>query len=209
VGIGSDRRAVLVRAVVVRDDAAGAEVDAFADLRIAEVGEVIGLRAVAEARVLDLDEVADVDVRAEVGAAAHSCERADRCAGRDLDAERFAVDVGEREDRHAVADRRVADHAVRADRDVVAKRDAAFEDAADVDLDISAAGELAAQVEAVGVGESNAALHHLLGLAALNHALERGQLAGALMPITSTGSRGCAATTATPSATAASTTSVR
>ena len=99
---------------------------------------------------------------------------------------------------------------MRADRDVVAERDAAFEDAADVDLDISAAGELAAQVEAVRVGESNAALHQLPrpGGAAPARS-SAANWPALLMPITSTGSLGCAATTATPSATAASTTSVR
>ncbi len=82
VRVGADRRAVLVRAVVVGGDAAGAEVDPLADLRIAEIGQVIRLGAVAEARVLDLDEVADMNVRAEIGAGAQARERADlRTAG--------------------------------------------------------------------------------------------------------------------------------
>ena len=83
VRVGADRRAVLVRAVVVGGDAAGAEVDALADVAVAEVGEVVGLGAVAERRVLDLDEVADVHVGAERRAAAQARERADdRRAGR-------------------------------------------------------------------------------------------------------------------------------
>ena len=51
---------VLLEAVIVAEDGAGADVDAFADLAVAEVGEVVGLAAPAEAGLLRLDEVADV-----------------------------------------------------------------------------------------------------------------------------------------------------
>ena len=49
VHVVADHRAVLVRAVVVGGDAAGAVVDARADRGVAEVGEVVGLRALAPA----------------------------------------------------------------------------------------------------------------------------------------------------------------
>ena len=62
--IVADRGAVLVGAVVVGGDAAGADVDARADRRVAQVGQVIRLRAVGQPAVLDLDEVADVDLGA-------------------------------------------------------------------------------------------------------------------------------------------------
>src|SRR4029079_18469674 len=93
VRVGADRRAVLVGAVVVGGDAAGAVVDARPDVAVAEIGEVIGLRAFAQRRVLDLDEVADVDVGAEHGAAAQAAVRADDGARADAGAERLAVDV--------------------------------------------------------------------------------------------------------------------
>ena len=53
-------------AVVVAGDRAGADVDLLANRRVAEIGEVVGLRAAAERRVLELDEVADVRVFADV-----------------------------------------------------------------------------------------------------------------------------------------------
>ena len=50
-------------------------------------------------------------------------------------------------------------HAVGADAHAVAELDAALEDAADVDLDVAAADELAAHVEARRVGQAHARLH--------------------------------------------------
>src|SRR5690606_6704634 len=64
--VGADEGAVadggggLVHAVVVAGDGAGADVDLRADARVAQVGEVVGLAARAERRVLGLDEIADV-----------------------------------------------------------------------------------------------------------------------------------------------------
>ena len=54
---------VLLRAVVVAGDRAGADVDVRADHRVAEIGEVHRLRAGAETRLLHLDEVADLGAR--------------------------------------------------------------------------------------------------------------------------------------------------
>ena len=61
-----DRRLMLRLAVVVAGDRAGADVDLLADHRVAEIGEVVGLRAAAERGLLQLDEVADVRVLADV-----------------------------------------------------------------------------------------------------------------------------------------------
>ena len=58
---------MLRRAVVVARDRAGADVDLLADRGVAEIGEVVRLRAAAERRLLQLDEVADVRVLADVG----------------------------------------------------------------------------------------------------------------------------------------------
>ena len=115
VGVGADGGAVLVRAVVVGGDRAGAVVDPLADVGIAEVGEVVGLGAAAEGRVLDLDEVADVDLGAELGAAAQAGERTDDRACADARAEGLAVDVGVGPQGRAGGDAGVADDAVGAD----------------------------------------------------------------------------------------------
>ena len=68
--VGADDGAVLVGAVVVGSDAAGAEVDALADRGVAQVGQVVGLGTARQGAVLDLDEVADVDLGPEIGAGA-------------------------------------------------------------------------------------------------------------------------------------------
>ena len=86
---------------------------------------------------------------------------------------------------------------------------AAFEDAVDVDLDIAAALQLAAHVEARRVGQAHAGVHQRLGAAALQPALQIGQLRGAVdaQHLGLVARR--AATTGTPSATAIATMSVR
>ena len=60
--VGADHGAVFVGPVVVRDDTAGTEIHALADAGVADVGEVIRLRAASQVGVLHLDEVADVHV---------------------------------------------------------------------------------------------------------------------------------------------------
>src|SRR6478735_2330428 len=62
-----DLGAVLGQVVVVRGDRAGAEVDPAADRGVADVRQVGHLAALADRRVLDLDEGADLALLAEVG----------------------------------------------------------------------------------------------------------------------------------------------
>jgi protein-disulfide isomerase-like protein with CxxC motif len=99
---------------------------------------------------------------------------------------------------------------VRADAHAVAQRDLAFEDAADVDLDILPQLQRAAQVEARRVGQAHAGLHQRVGLAALEAALQVGQLQRAVdaQHLGLVGGHRLA-TTGTPSATAMATMSVR
>src|SRR5579859_1314650 len=65
-GVGADEGAVLddglvlVHAVVVAGDGAAADVHFRADVGVAEVAQVIGLRSLAQTRLLGLDEVAEV-----------------------------------------------------------------------------------------------------------------------------------------------------
>src|SRR5207248_5988150 len=65
---------VLEEAVVVAGDGAGADVDLAPDHGIADIGQMIGLAALAEPRRLELDEIADVDIGAELRARAEACE---------------------------------------------------------------------------------------------------------------------------------------
>src|SRR5882672_1943773 len=60
-----DYRAVLGDAVVIAGDGAGADVDALAELRVANVAQVVRLRLWAEAARLHLDEVADMHLLRE------------------------------------------------------------------------------------------------------------------------------------------------
>ena len=69
--------AVLVRAVVVGGDRAGPDVDALADLGVAEVAHVVLLGAGAQAGVLELGEVADLRAAADDGARPEMAERPD------------------------------------------------------------------------------------------------------------------------------------
>ena len=65
-----DHGRVLVHAVVVAGDRARADVDAFADLRVAQIGEMVRLRTFAQLRFLGLDEVADVRAFSDFAAGA-------------------------------------------------------------------------------------------------------------------------------------------
>jgi hypothetical protein len=131
-------------------------------------------------RVLHFDEVADVHVGAQPGAAAQPGEGADQCARADAGAEPLAVDVRVRPQRRAGADGGIADDAVGADAGAVAELDLAFEDAADVDLDVAAADELPADVDARRVGEAHARGKQAFGAGALEAALQVGELGRAV-----------------------------
>src|ERR1700754_388350 len=68
--IGPDRGAVLVAAVVVGRDVAGAHVRVLADVRVPDVGQVRDLRALADVGVLDLHERARLGLGVQVGVGA-------------------------------------------------------------------------------------------------------------------------------------------
>src|SRR3954453_12644268 len=73
-GVGTDEAivfdhgAMLVDAVVIARDRPGADVDAGAYFRVADVGEMVRFRATAQAACLHLHEVADMDFVGQVGA---------------------------------------------------------------------------------------------------------------------------------------------
>ena len=66
-GARADAGAVLVHAVVVGGDGAGADVHPLAHVGIAQVAEVMALGAGTDAAVLDLGIVAQLDVGTDVG----------------------------------------------------------------------------------------------------------------------------------------------
>ena len=59
---------MLVHAVIVAGDGAGANVDSRADFRVAQISEMVGLRSLAQLDLLGLDEVADVRALADLAA---------------------------------------------------------------------------------------------------------------------------------------------
>src|SRR6185295_15888576 len=105
---GTDERAVfdyglrLVDAVIVAGDGAGADVDALAHQRVAQVGEVIGLAAVTELGLLEFDEISYVRVAAELRTRAQARVRPDDAARahRGLLEDAVGVDDGSRADAH-------------------------------------------------------------------------------------------------------------
>ena len=68
---------MLVEAVIVAGDRAGADIGARADARIADISEMIDLGALGDLGLLDLDEIADVRALGEVCAGPQPRERAD------------------------------------------------------------------------------------------------------------------------------------
>src|SRR5580658_1478230 len=112
-----------VGAVVVARDGAGADVHIGAHDGITEVGEVVRLAADAELRVLQLHEVADVDVRREYRSGTNPREGTDAARRSD----HGVVDHAVSEDLGVIADDGVADDASWADADTVAEPHPAFE----------------------------------------------------------------------------------
>src|SRR6185437_1694074 len=76
-GTIADLGDVLVHAVVVARDGAGADVHVRTDLRVAEIGEVVGLAAFAEFGFLGFDEISDMRPRRKFGSGTQTRERPD------------------------------------------------------------------------------------------------------------------------------------
>ena len=79
-----DDGAVLVGAVVIAGDGAGADVDVAPHRGVADIGEVVGLGARRDLARLHLDEIADVHFLGERGAGAQPRVRADAAARADV-----------------------------------------------------------------------------------------------------------------------------
>src|SRR6266581_7167836 len=118
-----DDRAVLVRPVVVAGDRAGADVDDFSDLAVADIGKVIGFGALPDAARLDLHEVAEVHVGGQARARPDAGVGADAAVRADVG----LLDVAERLDRRARRDFHALQNAVGPDGDAVTQPHLAFE----------------------------------------------------------------------------------
>src|SRR5690606_22845863 len=68
-------RAMLKKPVIVAEDGSCTDVCASANAAVAEVGKMVGLCTFLDGDVLDLDEVADLRPRADVGAGSEPGER--------------------------------------------------------------------------------------------------------------------------------------
>src|SRR5712692_8028082 len=171
-----DDRAVLVCPVVVAGDRAGADIDVFSDLAVADVGKVIRLGALTDAARLDLDEVAEVHVGRQARARPDAGIGADAAVRADVG----FLDVAERFDRCPGRDSHALQDAVSADENAVTEPHLAFEHAIDIDGHIAAAGERSADVAARRVGERHPLLHERVHKVALVDALQFRELAAAV-----------------------------
>src|SRR5713226_7989351 len=171
-----DDRAVLVCPVVVAGDRAGADIDVFSDLAVADVGKVIRLGALTDAARLDLDEVAEVHVGRQARARPDAGIGADAAVRADVG----FLDVAERFDRCPGRDSHALQYAVGADRDAVTQPHLALEHAIDIDGHIAATGERSADVAARRVGERHPLLEKGLSRVALINALQLGELTAAV-----------------------------
>ena len=145
--VGLDDGAVLVGPVVVGRDAARAIVDPLTHRGVTQIGQVVGLGARRKARVLDLDEVADVYVLGQYGTGPQACVGAHQGTCTHGDTLRIAVDVGEGMDDRAFKDAGLTDHAMAADAHTIGQVYLAFKDAVDVDLDVTPAHQATSDVQ--------------------------------------------------------------
>src|SRR5260370_8087945 len=103
----ADDCGILVNSIVVAGDGAGAYVGFAPYARVAEIGKVHGLGALAEDALLDLDEIADACAFEQAHVAAEMREGPDLSLRRDETRVHYRI----RLDDHAVADRDVAQYA--------------------------------------------------------------------------------------------------
>src|SRR5690606_3832749 len=153
-GIVFDHGAMLVHTIVITRNGTRTHIDPGANGGVADIRQVIRLGALAQGALLDLNEIAHVRLRANVGTRPQARIGPEPRIGRHLG----AVDVGVRVDLSAGTDMGVTQDTMRPDAHAVGQFHAPFEYAAHVNEDIAAADEFAAQVEPRGVGQRHAGL---------------------------------------------------
>src|SRR6185437_10122436 len=105
--------------------------------------------ATTQYRVLHLDEIAHMRLVLQRRAGPQPSIRPEHYVRADLG----AFDMRERLDARAGAEARIADHAVRTDRDVVGERHATLEHAVHVDRHVAATLQRPAHVDARRIGQ--------------------------------------------------------
>ncbi len=123
---------MLVGAIVIACDRAGADVDVLADSRVADVAQVIDLTAVADFALLDLDEVANLDLVRELDAGPDPGKGTDLAIGPGC----RCIDDRVRMHDSARTEHRIADYTVRFDSTAISEPHVAFENRVDVDVNI-------------------------------------------------------------------------
>ena len=174
--IGLHHRAVLVRAVVIRGDAARAIVHTLAHRGVAQIRQMVGLRTPRQRGIFDLDKVADMHLGPQHRAGPQAGKWANQCALAHRHAELFAVDVGKRMNHRARRNFGICNHAIRANAHALPQADLAVKHAIHINLDILRAGQRAAHIQPRRVSQPHALLHQANGQALLIHAFQFGQL---------------------------------
>ena len=156
----ADHGARLVHAVVVAGDGAGADVDLLADRRVAEVGEVVGLRAALDSAFFTSTKLPMCTSSRSSAPRAQPRERADDAARADRRADRARSWRGSRCRRRSRC--RAARSSARCARD---RRACTVPSNTHVDVDehVAADGHRAAHVEARRVHERRRPPHQLAG----------------------------------------------
>ena len=168
-----DHGSVLGRTIVIAGDRPRPDVDIPAGGRVTNIGEMVGLAARPKSACLDLDEVAHVHLVVQNGCRTNARVRSDATSRADFG----AIDMRERRNVRAFADRDVLQHAVRCNRNARGERHRTFEDAADVDRDVASARQRATNVYTRRVGETDTGIEQRVSLGALVEPLDRGEIA--------------------------------
>src|ERR1022692_4203637 len=165
-GIASNERAVfnhgavLVHAIVIAGDGARPDVDAFANLGVAKIGEVVGLGTFAQPRLLGLHEVADVRAFADVAPGPQMRIRSKVRAV----AHHGIFQNAARPNQNPVADFAVGDDGVRANAAVGADLGLANELDERLDHGVRANLNVGIDVARLGTEDGRAGQHQLAGL---------------------------------------------
>ena len=163
---------VLVDAVVVAGDRAGADVDVRANIGIADVRQVRGLRAFAEDGLFRLDEIADLHVSSEFGAGTQMRVRPD-CR---LILDDRVFSYGAAFQMNVIADHDVGEMHTGIDHASIADTRVAFECHERIDDRVVSDRNRGVDDDGRGIAECDAGLHQALDDTSLNLTLDGRQL---------------------------------
>ena len=167
---------MLVHAVVIAGDGARAHVHVASDVAVAQIREVVRLGTGADDARLDLDEIAQVHVLAELRARPDARIRPDAAALAHLG----VLEMAEGLDARACRNADVLEHAVRAHHHPVAQHHVALEYAVHVDVAVAAAGERPAHIDARRIGKAHPRLEQRLSDVPLVDAFQLRELRAAI-----------------------------